>query len=86
MPDQPETQGRECLVLGMPLDTDPESPLRTCQPIAAVVIVKALDEAGNMCYFTGATDGLLDIEALGMTRLAQLRLERGIDAGLTGDT
>jgi hypothetical protein len=36
------------------------------QPLAAVVCVKGLDEAGGVCYWSRATEGLSTTEAQGM--------------------
>jgi hypothetical protein len=47
------------------------------QPVAALVVVKLLEEAG-VRYCARATDGLTSVEALGMARTAMLKLERGI--------
>jgi hypothetical protein len=49
-------------VAGMPLAGEND----IMQPLAAVVCLKGLDEAGNVCYWSRATDGLSTTEALGM--------------------
>lgn len=50
------------------------------QPLAAVVCVKGLDEAGNVCYWSRATDGLTTTEAQGMALglLDDLRASREV--------
>jgi hypothetical protein len=35
-------------------------------PIGAVVVIKGLDAAGEVCYWSRSTDGLTLTEALGM--------------------
>jgi hypothetical protein len=49
------------------------------QPLAAVVCLKGLDEQGNVCYWSRATDGLTTTEAQGMALglLDDLRAGRG---------
>ena len=49
------------------------------QPLAAVVCVKGLDEQGNVCYWSRATEGLSTTEAQGMALglLDDLRGARG---------
>ena len=49
-------------VAGLPLAGEND----IMQPLAAVVCVKGLDEAGNVCYWSRATDGLTTTEAQGM--------------------
>lgn len=49
-------------VAGMPVEGEND----IMQPLAAVVCVKGLDEAGNVCYWSRATDGLTTTEAQGM--------------------
>jgi hypothetical protein len=52
------------------------------QPLAAVVCVKGLDEQGNVCYWSRATEGLSTTEAQGMALglLDDLRAARGAPA------
>jgi hypothetical protein len=66
----------------MQLDVGEDDLIVTGQPLAAVVIVKILDEDGEVDYATGATEGLMSVEALGMARYAQLKLERGLTAAM----
>ena len=49
-------------VAGLPLAGEND----IMQPLAAVVCVKGLDESGNVCYWSRATDGLTTTEAQGM--------------------
>lgn len=72
-------------VLGMPLYAHENDQIRTAQPIAAVVIAKVLDEEGHVDYVTAATEGLKSVEALGMARYAQLKLEHGLTAAMDDD-
>lgn len=65
----------DVLVLGMPLDAEENDPIRSAQPLSAVVVVKALDDDGKICYFGGATEGLMSVEALGMLRYGLIKLE-----------
>jgi hypothetical protein len=62
-------------ILGMPLDVDADDAIATCQPVCGFVVVKALDDDGQIRYLTAATDGLKSVECLGMARYAVLRLE-----------
>ena len=50
------------------------------QPLAAVVCVKGLDEQGNVCYWSRATEGLSLTEAQGMALglLDDLRAARNV--------
>lgn len=66
------------VILGMPLDAAEDDPIATCQPLSGFVVVKALDEDGEVCYLTAATEGLKSVECLGMARYAVLKLERGL--------
>ena len=49
------------------------------QPLAAVVCIKGLDDQGNVCYWSRATEGLSTTEAQGMALglLDDLREARG---------
>lgn len=49
-------------VAGLPLAGEND----ILQPLAAVVCIKGLDERGNVCYWSRATDGLTLTEAQGM--------------------
>ena len=60
---------------GLPLVGMPDS----ATPLAALVILKALDEDGEVAYFVRATDSLSSVEALGMAHYAVLRLEADED-------
>lgn len=76
----------DCLVLGMPLDAEHGDPITTAQPLSAFIVVKALDEDGNLVYLTGATDGLHSVECLGMAEYAAARLRKGLaDRAAGGD-
>lgn len=59
MPDQ--------TVLGMAIDLADD----LAQPLAAVVIVKGLDNDGNIAYWTSITEGLTGVEAWGMVMFAE---------------
>ena len=49
-------------VCGLPLPGETDM----TQPIAAVVMVKGLDEDGHVAYWTSATEDLMLTEAIGM--------------------
>lgn len=49
-------------VAGLPVEGEND----IMQPLAAVVVIKGLDESGNVCYWSRATEGLMTTEALGM--------------------
>jgi hypothetical protein len=72
------TQERDCTVLGMELDIGVNDPITTAQPLAAFVVVKALDSDGNVCYLTGATEGLPTVECLGMADFAMEKLRYAV--------
>lgn len=65
-------------ILGMPLDVAGDDLVATAQPVCGLVVVKALNEDGHVCYLTAATEGLKSVEALGMARYAVLKLEHGL--------
>ena len=67
-----------CTVLGMTLDVGEDDTIVTAQPLSAFVVVKALDEDGDLVYLTGATDGLHSVECLGMAEYAAARLRAGL--------
>jgi len=52
----------EIAVAGIPLIGEHD----IAQPLAAVVCIKGLDEAGHVCYWSRATEGLSTTEAQGM--------------------
>lgn len=52
----------EIAVAGIPLVGEHD----IAHPLAAVVCIKGLDEDGNVCYWSRATDGLSTTEAQGM--------------------
>lgn len=58
-----------CTVLGMQLDVGEDDPIVTAQPVSAFIVVKALDEDGDLVYLTGATEGLHSVECLGGGRV-----------------
>lgn len=62
-------------VAGLPLAGEND----IMQPLAAVVCIKGLDEQGNVCYWSRATEGLSTTEAQGMALglLDDLREARG---------
>jgi hypothetical protein len=49
-------------VLGLPLVGMPDD----VTPLAALVVVKALDADGKVAYYARATDGVTTVEAVGM--------------------
>lgn len=63
-------------VCGLPLVDMPEGII----PLAAVVVVKALDAGGDLAYYTQVTDDVTAVEMLGMIRYADLRLSNAITA------
>jgi hypothetical protein len=66
---------REATILGMALEAGEGDPICTAQPLCGMVVVKALDEHGDLVYLTGATEGLTSVECLGMARFAAVKLE-----------
>ena len=64
-------------VLGMPLEMAAHDD-EISQPLAAIVVVKCLDQDGAISYRSRATLGVQTVEALGMARYAVLRLEQAI--------
>jgi hypothetical protein len=69
----------------MTLDAGEDDPIRTAQPLSALVVVKALDGDGDLVYLTGATEGLQTVECLGMAEYAALRLRHGLTSRLADD-
>ena len=72
-------------VLGMALDAGDDDAIMHCQPLSAFIVVKALDEDGELCYLTGATEGLHSVECLGMAEYAAARLKRALADRHQGD-
>lgn len=64
----------------MNLDVEEDDVLYSVQPLCAVIMVKALNEDGHVCYLSRATTGLTSVEALAMVRYTQLKLEHGLIA------
>lgn len=60
-------------VAGLPLMNMPDG----VTPLSALVVMKVLDEGGNVRYFAVATEGLMTVEALGMVRYADWLLLNG---------
>lgn len=79
------TDRTPCAVLGMALDISDGDPIASCQPLSALVVVKALDAAGDVAYYTAASDGLKSVECLGMAEYAALKLRRGLAADMGGE-
>ena len=73
-------------ILGMPLDLGEDSAVADCQPLCGFVVIKALDEDGDVCYLTAATPDLESVECLGMAEYAVLKLKRGLARALDGET
>lgn len=46
--------------------------------LGAIVIVKALDHDGDVCYYVRGTEGLTSVEAMGMVHFALLQLSEGM--------
>jgi hypothetical protein len=69
-------------ILGMPLDVADDDLIASLQPLCGMLIVKGLDEQGNVCYATAATGALSTVECLGMARYAVLKLERALTRDL----
>jgi hypothetical protein len=72
-------------ILGMLLDIAEDDPIATVQPLCGLVIIKALDEDGEVAYMTAATPDLMTVECLGMARYAVLKLENGLTARMNED-
>lgn len=47
-------------------------------PLCALVVVKQLNEEGQVQFLARATEGITSVEALGMSRYATLRLEEAL--------
>ena len=47
-------------------------------PLAALVVLKAFDEDGDVTYYARATEGVTTVEALGMVALADVRLRTAL--------
>lgn len=63
--------------VGLPLDAGDDD--KDIQPLAALVVVKTFEPDGEcgVGYRVRATDGLSDVEAYGMAKLAAVRLLKG---------
>lgn len=72
------TQERDCTVLGMDLDIGVNDPIATAQPLAAFIVVRALDDEGELVYLTGATAGLPTVDCLGMADYAIEKLKHAL--------
>jgi hypothetical protein len=64
-------------VLGLPIEGMPDEPHT---PLAALVVLKALDNEGDVVYLARATEGLSSVECLGMAHYSILCLTAGDDA------
>lgn len=62
----------------MPLDADDNDLVMNITPLCGFAVVKGLNEDGEVCYATVATQGLKSIECLGMAEYAILRLKQGL--------
>jgi hypothetical protein len=69
----------------MPLDVAEDDPITAVTPLCGLVVVKALNGTGEVCYLTAATEGLKSVECLGMARYAVLKLERGLTRELEAE-
>lgn len=65
-------------VFGLPLDVPGDDAIGTVTPLCALIVLKALNEDGKVCYLSAATTGLTSVECLGMARYAVLQLETGL--------
>lgn len=45
-------------------------------PVSAIVVIKCLDEDGDLAYYCRATDSLTVVEAIGMAAYAKNRLHK----------
>ena len=66
-------------VCGLPLVDMPDD----VTPLAALVVLKALDGDGEVTYLARASEGVTTVEAVGMAALADLRLRAAL--GSTDD-
>lgn len=62
---------------GLPIVGMPEG----VTPLSALVVLKALDDEGDVTYYARATEGVSVVEALGMASLAELRLRDALSDG-----
>jgi hypothetical protein len=56
----------ESTILGMPIQVNDDLK----QPLGAVVVVKGLDEHGDVCHWICKTDDISKVEAVGMLTVA----------------
>jgi hypothetical protein len=49
-------------------------------PLAALVVLKALDADGDVAYYARATDSLTTVEAIGMAVYAETVMTNSLDA------
>jgi len=56
----------DATILGMPVQVNDDLQ----QPLGAVVIVKGLDDQGDVCYWIHKTDDIHCVEAAGMCTVA----------------
>jgi hypothetical protein len=65
-------------LLGLPLDTD--GSVLDGTPLCGFLVVKMLDDEGEVCFAAVATEGFTSVECLGLARWAVLKLEHGLTA------
>lgn len=61
-------------VLGMPLNLVDEKGV-TISPLSALVVIKAIDNEGDIVYTLANTEGVTPVEGLGMINFGKLYLE-----------
>lgn len=61
--------------MGLPIEGMPDG----ITPLSVLVIVKALDAEGDVCYFSRGSEGLMTVEALGMAHYTVYALTSGIE-------
>lgn len=64
-------------VFGLPLEWEAEEGY-VISPIAAVVVIKAIDSDGEEIHAVVVTPGLTAVEALGMARMAVIHAEENV--------
>lgn len=66
------------VLLGLPLDIGEDSLEGT--PLCGFLVVKMLNDEGQVCFTAVATEGITSVECLGLARWAVLKLEHGLTA------
>lgn len=73
-------------IFGLPLDVDASDLIARCTPLCGFVVIKALDDEGEVGYFTAATHGLKSVECLGMAEFAVLKLQHGLTSRMNDES